>query len=249
MAVTLTLGGVVFQGFEVPDTIRTGGEQALVVHKLPGGSRTVDAMGADDADIPWAGRFRGAQAESRARILEGYRKSGQQLLLRWSTYRYRVVVQSFRCDYQQPFEIPYTISCLVVTDESAPALFGIPGLDEIVGSDIGNALGLSQSLGVAQIASAVNAAQQTIATAGTLRSAPTSTLLQISGALASATQATGAAITSASASAASATPVTAGGDPAAMAAGLTTQANAFGQLNQLYQLSGTLTRMNRNVTA
>ena len=249
MTVLLTLGGVVFDGFEVPDAIRIGGEQALVVHKLPGGSRTVDAMGADNADIPWAGRFRGAQAESRARVLEGYRKSGQVLLLRWSTYRYQVVVQSLHCDYQQPFEIPYTISCLVVADESAPALFGIPVLDELIGSDLGNALGLSDSLGVVQIANAVATAQQAVTSAGTLRSAPTSTLTQIGGTLAAAGQVVGASIASAAATASAATPVTAGGNPAAMAAGLTSQASAFGQLSQLYQLSGTLARMTKNVTA
>ena len=249
MAVTLTLGGILFDGFEVPDSIRTGGEQALVVHKLPGGTRTVDAMGADNSDIPWSGRFRGARAESRARVLEGYRKSGRVLLLRWSTYRYKVVVQSFHCDYQQPFEIPYTISCLVVADESAPALFGVPGLDELIGSDLGHALGLSQSLGVAQIASAVTTAQQAVTAAGTLRSAPTSTLAGISGTLSAAQQAVGASITATAATASAATPVSTGGDPASMASGLTAQASAFGQLNQLYQLAGSLTRMNRNVTA
>ena len=170
-------------------------------------------------------------------------------MLQWSTYRYRVVVQSFRCDYQHPYEIPYTIGCLVVADEGSPALFGIPFLDELIGSDLGNALGLSQSLGVAQVAGAVTTAQQAITAAGTLRSAPTSTLAQVAGTLGAAQQAVGASITGTTATASAATPVTAGGNPAAMAAGLSAQAASFGQLNQLYQLSGTLTRMTRNLTA
>src|SRR5580693_6397876 len=143
MTVLLTLGGIIFQDFEVPDVIPIGGEQALVVHKLPGGSRVIDAMGADHRDIAWSGRFRSGNAESRARILDGYRIGGQQFLLQWSTYRYLVIVRSFEANYQQPFEIPYSISCTVVADESNPVLTGIPAIDEMIGSDLGNALGLS----------------------------------------------------------------------------------------------------------
>jgi hypothetical protein len=45
MTVTLTLGGVVFADFEIPDSISSGGEQMLTVHKLPGGNRIIDALG------------------------------------------------------------------------------------------------------------------------------------------------------------------------------------------------------------
>src|SRR4051794_6890856 len=120
MAVFLTLGSVIFQDFEVPESIGFGGEQALVVHKLPGGSRTVDAMGADHRDITWSGRFRGGIAESRAAILDGYRIAGTPLTLTWSSYRYQVVIKSFDPNYLAPFEIPYSITCVVVTDETAP---------------------------------------------------------------------------------------------------------------------------------
>lgn len=249
MTVLLTLGGIVFQDFEVPESIRNGGEHALVVHKLPGGARTIDAMGADDADIPWSGRFRGANAESRARILEGYRKSGQKYLLQWSTYRYQVIVQSFRPDYQQPFEIPYSISCLVVADESAPVLTGLPGIDELIGSDLGRALGLSDSLAVAEIGTAMTTVQQAISTVNTLQNAPASSLTQIAGTLGAAQQAVGASITATSDIVSAAPPVTAGGNPATMASSLSTQASSFGQLNQLYQLSSTLTRMSKNLAA
>ena len=249
MAVILTLGGIIFQGFEIPDVIRIGGEQALVVHKLPGGARTVDAMGADDADIPWSGRFRGREAESRARLLERYRKTGQVVPLRWSTYRYRVIVQSFRADYQQPFEIPYSVNCTVVSDESTPILTGIPGIDELIGSDLGRALGLSDSLGVTAIASALTTARQAVGTVNTLRNAPAATLVEIAGTVGAAQQAVAGAISTDSDVIASSAPVTAGGDPAAMAASLTNQASAYGQLNQLYQLGGTLTRMTKNLLA
>ena len=78
---TLTLGGVAFQGFEIPDSLNFGGEQALAIHKFPGGSRTVDSMGPDDDDIRWSGRFRGTSAEQRATLLDYMRRQGQQILL------------------------------------------------------------------------------------------------------------------------------------------------------------------------
>jgi hypothetical protein len=249
MAIILTLGGVIFNGFEVPESIRIGGDHALVAHKLPGGARTVDAMGPDDADIPWSGRFRGATAESRARILEGYRKSGRKYLLQWSTYRYQVIVQSFKPDYQQPFEIPYSISCFVVADESAPILTGIPGIDAIIGSDLGNALGLSNSLGIASIGTAMNSVQQAISTVNTLKNAPLSSLSQITSTLGAAEQAVGASITSISGVIDAASPIVSGGNPLAMASSLVTQSSAFGQLNQLYQMGSTVTRMAKNLVA
>lgn len=249
MTVLLTLGAVIFSGFEVPESIRIGGEQSLVVHKLPGSGRTIDAMGADDADIPWSGRFRGGSAEARARQLDAYRKSGAPILLQWSTYRYRVVVRSFEANYQQPFEIPYSVACTVVTDESAPILSGIPALDELIGSDLGNALGLSDSLGVAQIASGVATVQQAITAAGTLQGASTSSLAGIVSNVASAQQAVGASITAAESSLASSTPIVAGGSPAAMSSSLSAQASGFGQIAQLYQISSTLTRMSKNLAA
>jgi hypothetical protein len=249
MAALLTLGGIVFQGFEVPESISTGGEQALVVHKLPGGARVIDAMGADHRDVSWSGRFRSGNAESRARLLDGYRIGGKQFLLQWSTYRYQVVVKSFEANYQQPFEIPYSVSCLVVSDESAPVLSGIPGLDAIIGSDLGRALGLSDSLAVAQISTAVATTQQAISTVGTLKNAPASSLANITSSVAAAQQLVGASITATGATLSSAAPMAAGGPPASLAGSLSSQATGFGQIAQLYQLSNTLTRMGRNLVA
>ena len=249
MTVLLTLGGIIFQGFEIPERIPTGGKQALVVQKLPGGSRTINSMGADHRDIAWTGRFRGPNAESRARILDGYRIGGKTFLLQWSTYRYQVIVESFESDYQQPFEIPYAINCVVVADESAPVLTGVPLLDEIIGSDLGRALGLSDSLGVATIGSAMTTAEQAIGSVSTLRNAPASSITQIVGTLGATQQAVGASITAASGVVAASAPIVSGGNPSAMASSLTSQASAFGQLNQLYQMASTVTRMTKNLDA
>ena len=60
----LTLGSIVFDGFEVPSRVEFGGEQQLAVHKLIGGARVIDALGRDDAALRWRGVLSGAEASS-----------------------------------------------------------------------------------------------------------------------------------------------------------------------------------------
>ncbi len=249
MTVILTLGAVVFQGFEVPENIRIGGEQALVVHKLPGGARTIDAMGPDDADIPWSGRFRGYQAESRARQLDGYRKAGQPLELTWSTYRYQVIVRSFEADYRQPFEIPYSITCMVVTDEGSPILSGFPGLDQLIGSDLANAVTLGGAINVASITSAIGTAQTAIAAVQTLKNAPLTNLTAIGSAISGAQSSVLGVTTQAEATLQAAGAFTPGNRPTALVSSLTSQATGFGQLSNLYQMGATLSRMGKNLSS
>jgi hypothetical protein len=54
---TLTLGGIVFDDFSTPHHMPLGGQQAMVVHRLPGGSRVIDTLGPDDDDYSWDGTF------------------------------------------------------------------------------------------------------------------------------------------------------------------------------------------------
>src|SRR5580704_5491481 len=106
MTVSLILGPILFADFEVPREIPFGGTQTLVVKKLVGGDRVIDAMGRDDMDIRWSGRFRGALAEGRARAVDQMRIAGQQQLLSWSTLLYLVVIDRFEATFEQPFEVP-----------------------------------------------------------------------------------------------------------------------------------------------
>ena len=57
MADVLSLGGVVFQDYSPPESMMLGGREALVIHKLPGGSRVIGEFGPDEADIGWKGFF------------------------------------------------------------------------------------------------------------------------------------------------------------------------------------------------
>ena len=67
---TLVLGPFVFTDFRVPDRMPFGGKQQLVIHKMPGGARTIDAMAPDDNDRTWSGTMRGANAYSDIQTLD-----------------------------------------------------------------------------------------------------------------------------------------------------------------------------------
>ena len=157
--VALTGDEFTFTGWEQPESIPFGGEQALVVHRLAGGTKVIDAMGADDMPLTWSGRFRDVTAEVRARRLDTLRKQGQPLLLTWSVFRYQVIIQSFRADYQQPWEIPYTITCVVIQDETAPQLVTVPSFEEQMELDQAAAQNTALGLGIAAISTALTTVQ------------------------------------------------------------------------------------------
>lgn len=130
----LILGSIIFRGFEIPEQIPLGGDQAITVHKLLGGARVIDAMGPDDRDIEWKGLFFGIDATLRARAVEALRVSGQQVPLLIDSEMRSVVVRQFHWDYQRPYQIPYTINCVVA---STPFLgLGPSSLDDLVTVDL-----------------------------------------------------------------------------------------------------------------
>lgn len=257
MSVTLALGGVVFADFEIPDAINSGGQQMLAVHKLPGGQRVIDALGPDDSDISWAGRFRGANAEERAILLDYMRRQGQPVTLSYSLHRYQVVIREFHASFQYGgLEIPYSIACTVVLDETQSLTSTAVGFIESLAADLAAATGLSDLVGSGTIAGAVTGIgaaisnyQSGVPTATNaitgLTSASEATLLAgITAAISSAQTAAQASIAGTTVNPA---PVSAGGDPATMGASLSGSASALSGLNNLYQLSATLSRMGKNV--
>lgn len=112
----LTLGDVTFEGMELPEQLPQGGSQSLVVHKLAGGKRIVDAMGPDDEDVTWEGRLFGATAHLRSLRLDMMRRSGREVELAWGLRAYRVIVSSYIARVEDPFLVSYTISCTIVAD-------------------------------------------------------------------------------------------------------------------------------------
>lgn len=115
----LVLGPVAFQGFEVPEHVTVGGRQRLVVHRMPGGGRVVDALGPDDAELVWSGTLSGPDAAERFRLLDTLRRAGEPLPLAWDAFAYDVVISNLEADTASPWWIPYRIACTVLQDNTA----------------------------------------------------------------------------------------------------------------------------------
>lgn len=153
----LVLGGIAFSGFEIPDRINFGGKQRIAVHQLIGGDRVLDAMGSEPEQISWSGRFRGSTAIARAQALDEIRISGAQVDLAWLTLFRTVVVSSFKADTEKAYEVPYSISCEVVSDVAA----GLGGLfstiDALIGGDLLSLAGIPASGSAAAAVSTLSA--------------------------------------------------------------------------------------------
>lgn len=133
----LVLGGIVFKEYEIPESLKFGGSQTAAVHKLIGGSRVVDAMGPDDKDPSWSGRFQGADATDRARALEALRVSGAAVPLVFGAFMYLVIVNHVDCDYERPYQIKYSVNCIVVLSASGGTFAALPAtLDALVTADL-----------------------------------------------------------------------------------------------------------------
>ena len=157
--VWLTLGNVIFYGFELPETIKWGGEQTLTIHKFAGGIRVIDAMGRDDADLSWSGRFRGKNAVNRARLLDQVRISGSLISLAWDQFVYEVIVKSFTADYSSAgLEIPYSLSLIIVADLSRPVdVAAAMQPDAQFDADLKSASSLASGLGLSSLISGLSA--------------------------------------------------------------------------------------------
>ncbi len=138
-----------------------GGAQALAVHKLPGGTRVIDAMGADDAVIAWHGILAGGDATDRARALDAMRVGGLAAPLSWDVFSATVIVSDLKLEYCNSWWIPYQIVCtvLVGTQSAAPATAPVTVLADVV-ADLTVA---ASAPGVALALASVNAAGATVA--------------------------------------------------------------------------------------
>ena len=116
----VTLGGVILRPTEVPDNIPFGGSQMVASKTLIGGTRIVDAMGRNDADLEWSGRFWGADALSRAQLFDAMRIAGQPVNLFWAGLSFSVVIKRFIPNFTRINNIPYSITCEVIADNSKP---------------------------------------------------------------------------------------------------------------------------------
>lgn len=146
--IVLLLGPIAFQGFEVPPVINFGGRQRLALHRLPGGTRVIDAMGRDDSQISFAGVFSGSDATWRALSLDELRVAGLPLPLTWDVFFYTVVISEFWADYQNTSWIPYRIVCTVLQDEASMLLQFGSSVAAAALADVGSAAAYASDAGL-----------------------------------------------------------------------------------------------------
>ena len=164
----------------MPPRIGFGGAQRLTVHRLPGGTRVIDAMGPDDAAIALVRRLFGADAADRARALDVLRADGQPLSLAWDAFAYLVLIAQFEASYERPNWVPYRMACTVLADQTQVAAEPAMLLVTTVVADLAAAVAVNtaaaatalvvavMTLGTAAYGAAVAAvgAAQTAATSG-----------------------------------------------------------------------------------
>jgi hypothetical protein len=146
--VALLLGPIAFQNFEVPASINIGGAQRLAIHRLPGGTRVIDALGRDDSDISFSGTFSGPDATLRARSIDEMRAAGLFMPLTWDVFFYSVIINKFEADYRSGWWIPYRISCTVVCDEAGSVVASVISLADDALSDVTTARSFATVAGI-----------------------------------------------------------------------------------------------------
>lgn len=143
----IQIGSIDLQDFEVPSSIRFGGRHRLAVHILSNGKRAVERLGPEDGEIVFSGTFSGPNAESRVKLFDNLRLSGEMVWLTWASFRRRVVVKSFAANYHSPWWIPYHIVCTVV-HQSGVASAITSALEAQISADFGNALSAAAGSGL-----------------------------------------------------------------------------------------------------
>lgn len=175
--VVLKLGDFVFERNEIPESIVFGGEQALVVHRLVGGTKVVDAMGDFTGPISWSGWLEGQEALSRARQLATMRAAGTALVLEWSELAFAVVIREFTPDFQRFYKIPYRITCEVVEDLTlSTAGFGDFSIDDLIDGDMLEATGYADTIGDSTLSGLMSTANSAVKAVSSFANAAQSTL-------------------------------------------------------------------------
>ncbi|MGH6956277.1 MAG: hypothetical protein ACREEW_06380 [Caulobacteraceae bacterium] len=248
---TLTLGLVTFQDFEIPGEIAFGGGQALSVKKLVGGARVVDALGQDDAEIGWRGRFQSPDALDRALSLDEMRKGGQAQTLTVAGLSYAVVVSRFTFRVQRLYQVLYEIALAVVQDNTLAPPASSATLDDVVGADMGSAETLLPIVTDPSVAPALASLQGAIAGVGTLQGATLTALAPVAAAAAQATSAIEASIAAVDPTILSDTGsvagIVSGGDAAAMVAAFQAQSAALAEEASLRGLVALTSRIETNL--
>jgi hypothetical protein len=165
--VVVSLGEFIFDDWEIPTSLRFGGQQLQAVHQLVGGGRVVDVMGVSNADISWSGQFLGVDAIQRSRFVQNMLNSGLQYTFKYYDFLYNVVIKDFVCDLEASFKIPFSLTLTVVEDLTNPVTIEFPpAYSEIVQDALIEAQELSELIADPGLTAKMAALAGAIATAG-----------------------------------------------------------------------------------
>ena len=168
----LKLGNISFKWYEIPERIPFGGRQTVSSKRLIGGRKIIETTGYEDVNPTWSGRFQGAGAIQRARAVDAMCQDGLPVTLNYGGMNFTVIIVEFAPLYERNYQIPYTITCEVVTEDADDTNFlsDILGssLDDLVGADTLDALGVGDLIGSTTLNSALSNVSSTLSTVGSL---------------------------------------------------------------------------------
>lgn len=237
----LILGPVLFSGHEVPARIKVGGQHTVSIHRLPGGSRIIDAMGPDEGAVSWTGYFTGPFAAARARVVDAIRRSGDVVGLSFGDYAFNVVVVHFDYDIQdRGAVISYRIKAEILPSASAFVDVTAGSIAALISGDL---LAAASLLSGSTAGASIGQAQLLIA--GALAPTSTQTLALVGNALSAGGQSLQAALSTTGAGLVSgASGLGAGGPPQVSLNGLAQDA---GSLASMTQSAGYVNRSQSNL--
>lgn len=188
MDTVLRLGDFEFSNLEIPESIALGGDQRLVIHKYVGGSRTVQAMGADHEPLQWGGLFLGGNALERAKYLDFLRVQGGALPLTFFDSTYTVVISKFKFVVERYYKVSYSISLEVVSDDSQPVQTIAPsGFDTAIDNDCDFMVGLGDQIGDSILSGALGSLDTAVRGVSSFTTAASATVQSVKGAIGSVT--------------------------------------------------------------
>jgi hypothetical protein len=115
-----------FSNFAIPEYVKSGGPESLVIHKQPGGARQIDVLGNDDEPYEWSGVFLEADAEAQLVYFQQLKVAGNPIPLTYGPITDQVVISDLTFSYMAPHRIEYHIKCVPVLNGSNAAAGGNP---------------------------------------------------------------------------------------------------------------------------
>lgn len=178
---TLSIGDVDFDGFEIPDEIRGGGAQLIGLHKFAGGLRTVDAFGPDDEPLEWSGTFFDETAEARCQQIDAMREAGEPVAVSWSSFNFLAIITRFRWVYRRYYEIGYEITLEVVDNRTQPNTDVGDSPESVLQGDFDDAAGFSDSIDDTGLSGLMGILSNTVASVPSITGAGSTFLATLTG--------------------------------------------------------------------